>query len=79
MGIGGIGTWQLIILLVIIILIFGSRRIRNIGSDLGASIKGFRKSVREEERDDAPEPHQIESSESMAARSGEKTKPSEQP
>lgn len=51
MGIGGISGWQLIILLVIILLLFGTKRIRNIGSDLGSAIKGFRKGMSEDDKD----------------------------
>jgi len=46
-GIGGISIWQLLIVLVIIILLFGTKKLRNIGGDLGSAIKNFRNSVRE--------------------------------
>ena len=49
MGIGGISIWQLIILLVIVVLVFGTKRLRNMGGDLGAAIKGFRKGMSEDE------------------------------
>jgi sec-independent protein translocase protein TatA len=49
---GNIGPWQLLIVLVIVMLVFGTKRIRNIGSDLGAALRGFRKGVSEDE----PEP-----------------------
>ncbi len=52
---GGIGTWQLLILLLIIVLVFGTKRLRNIGSDLGGAIKGFRKGMEEEPEVDEPE------------------------
>jgi sec-independent protein translocase protein TatA len=45
MGIGGISVWQLLIILLIVVMIFGTKRIRGLGSDLGAAIKGFRSSV----------------------------------
>jgi len=45
MGIGGISMWQLLILLVIVVLVFGTKRLRNMGSDLGAAVKGFRKGM----------------------------------
>ena len=48
MGFGGISIWQILIILVIIILIFGTSRLKNIGSDLGSAFKGFRKAVNEE-------------------------------
>jgi len=47
MGIGGISVWQLLIILVIVLLIFGTKRLRNIGSDLGNALKGFRGAMRE--------------------------------
>ena len=45
MGIGGIGVWQLLIILMIVIMLFGSKRLGSLGSDLGSAIKGFRKNV----------------------------------
>ena len=48
---GGISIWQLLIILVIVLVIFGAKRLRNIGSDLGASVKGFRDAMRESEQD----------------------------
>lgn len=49
---GGISIWQLLIILVIVLLIFGAKRLRNLGSDLGASVKGFRSAMREGEQDE---------------------------
>ncbi|WP_017444379.1 twin-arginine translocase TatA/TatE family subunit [Gayadomonas joobiniege] len=40
---GGISIWQLVIILVIVILLFGTKKLKNIGGDLGAAIKGFKK------------------------------------
>lgn len=51
MGIGGISIWQLVILLVIVVLVFGTKRLRNMGGDLGAAIKGFRKGMSDEDAD----------------------------
>ncbi len=45
MGLGGISIWQLLIILAIVIMIFGTKRMKNIGSDLGGAIKGFRDSL----------------------------------
>jgi sec-independent protein translocase protein TatA len=41
----GISIWQLLIVLVIVLLLFGTKRLRNLGSDLGNAIKGFRSSM----------------------------------
>lgn len=51
MGIGGISIWQLLIILAIVIMLFGTKRLRNIGSDLGAAVKGFKSSVTEDKDD----------------------------
>ena len=48
MGFGGISLWQLLIILVIVLMIFGTKKLRNMGGDLGTAIKGFKKSVKEE-------------------------------
>jgi sec-independent protein translocase protein TatA len=45
MGIGGISVWQLLIILAIVIMLFGTKRLRNMGGDLGSAVKGFRKSM----------------------------------
>lgn len=50
MGFGGIGIWQLLIILVIIMLIFGTKKLKNIGSDLGGAIKGFKSAMDEEDK-----------------------------
>ena len=46
MGFGGISIWQLLIILVVVFLIFGSGKLKSLGSDLGSSIKGFKKAVK---------------------------------
>ncbi len=45
----GISIWQLLIVLVIVIAIFGTKRLRTLGSDLGSAVKGFRSAVNEAE------------------------------
>ena len=45
MGLGGISIWQLLIILAIIVMLFGTSRLRNICPDLGSAIKGFRDSM----------------------------------
>ncbi len=45
MGLGGISVWQLLILLAIVALIFGTKKLRNIGGDLGGAVKGFKKAL----------------------------------
>ena len=50
MGLGGISVWQLLIVLLIVVLIFGTKRLGSIGSDLGSAVKGFRKSMTDAEK-----------------------------
>ena len=45
MGLGGISIWQLLIILVIVIAIFGTKRLKDIGSDLGGAVKEFKKGL----------------------------------
>ena len=60
MGFGGISIWQLLIILLIVVLLFGTKKLRNIGSDLGGAIKTFRKSMKEDEQPESEQPAQIE-------------------
>ena len=53
MGLGGISMWQLLIILLIGVMIFGTKRLKNIGSDLGGAIKGFKKSMDEDSPENA--------------------------
>ena len=51
----GISIWQLLIVLVIVMLLFGTKKLRNLGSDLGGAVKGFRSAVKQgtDEADEA--------------------------
>ncbi|MBO9489978.1 twin-arginine translocase TatA/TatE family subunit [Endozoicomonas sp. G2_1] len=49
----GISPGQLLIIAVIVILIFGTKKLRNVGSDLGSAVKGFKKAVSEEDTKDS--------------------------
>ena len=46
------GPFELIIILVIVVLIFGGKRLKNIGSELGGAIKGFKSSMKEAEKNE---------------------------
>jgi len=48
---GNISIWQLLIVLAIIVLLFGTKKLRGIGSDLGSAVKGFRNSIKDEPQD----------------------------
>lgn len=77
MGLGGISIWQLLIILVIVLLLFGTKRLKNIGSDLGNAVRGFRSAMgaadKDEPEDEAKrieqEPaHRVAGSESVTAK-----------
>jgi len=46
---GGISIWQLLIIAVVVVLLFGTNKLRGVGSDLGASIKGFKKAMNDDD------------------------------
>ena len=46
---GGISIWQLLIIAVIVVLLFGTKKLRNIGGDLGGAVKGFKKAMAEDD------------------------------
>lgn len=71
----GFGVTELIIILVIVLVLFGAKRLRNVGSDLGQAVKGFRTAVKEEENK-PDESAKIESSEGQTIE-GEVTKKEE--
>ena len=52
MGVSGISIWQLLIILVIVLLLFGTKRLKSIGSDLGNAVKGFRAAMGDGEKGD---------------------------
>ncbi len=48
----GIGPGSILLILVIVIVLFGTKKLRNVGSDLGAAIKSFKKSSKDEDAND---------------------------
>lgn len=46
---GGISIWQLLIVLAILVLIFGTKKLKNLGGDLGGAVKGFKEAVNKED------------------------------
>ncbi|GAB1437559.1 Sec-independent protein translocase subunit TatA [Providencia sp.] len=50
--------WQLIIIALLIILIFGTKKLRSLGSDLGESLKGFKKAMSDDEKSKAEQEKQ---------------------
>jgi len=50
MGLGGISIWQLLIVLVIVVLIFGTKKLKNMGGDIGGAVKNFKSAMSSEEK-----------------------------
>ncbi len=70
----GISPWQLLIILAIVLVLFGAKRLRNVGSDMGAAIKGFRTAMKDEEQDNIEKKEQEQSRIIEGEASKEKTK-----
>jgi sec-independent protein translocase protein TatA len=47
MGLGGISIWQLLIVLAIVMLVFGTKRLKGLGGDLGGAMKGFKQAMKD--------------------------------
>lgn len=45
----GISIWQLLIVLLIVLVVFGAKRLRSLGGDLGSAVKGFRDAMKEDD------------------------------
>ena len=51
---GSFSIWHWLVVLVIVALVFGTKKLRNIGEDLGGAVKGFKKGIKEAESEDSP-------------------------
>jgi sec-independent protein translocase protein TatA len=60
MGLGGISLWQLLIILLIVVMIFGTKKLGSIGGDLGGAVKGFRKAMSDADKDDDEDPQRLD-------------------
>ena len=77
MGFGGIGPGSLILILIIVILLFGTKRLRSMGSDLGSALRNFKKSVKEgqsEEEEEGAEQNKVDSQAQKSVIEGEVSK-----
>ncbi len=75
MNMAGISLWQLLIILVIVLLLFGTKRLRNLGGDVGAAVKGFRNAVRDGEQGETkPDPAKVKEEQPGRVIEGEVTR-----
>ena len=70
---GGIGIWQLLIVAVIVVLLFGTKKLRNLGGDLGSAIKGFKSAIGDEKEDAKADSTAEKTSETLADNSSTET------
>ena len=70
---GGISIWQLLIIAVIVVLLFGTKKLRNLGSDLGSAVKGFKNAV----TDDTAKKEETTDADSLTDKSVEQSKVAE--
>ncbi len=75
---GNIGIWQLLIVAVIIVLLFGTKKLRNLGSDLGSSVKGFKKAMNPEDEEKKSLDNKDQESEKSAENETVQTKEKDQ-
>ncbi len=73
----GISIWQLLIVLALVVLIFGTKKLRNIGGDMGSAVKSFKSAMKDGDKDDASMKKNIESDENGEVIEGEVNKSSE--
>lgn len=52
MGLGGISIWQLLIVLLIVVLLFGTKKLKGMGEDLGGALKNFKKAINDDDDKD---------------------------
>ncbi|MBL8399185.1 MAG: Sec-independent protein translocase subunit TatA [Candidatus Accumulibacter sp.] len=78
---GSFSIWHWLIVLIIILLVFGTKKLRNLGSDLGGAVKGFKDGMREATADDkpaetaaTPPPAQVGSAQTIEGEIREKTR-----
>jgi len=70
----GISIWQLLIILLIVLLLFGAKRLRTIGTDLGGAVKGFRESMGEaKDKEEEQEKERVEHQQAHSTIEGEVT------
>jgi sec-independent protein translocase protein TatA len=56
---GSFSIWHWLVVLLIVVLVFGTKRLKNVGKDLGDAVKGFRKGIHSEDGDDDSPPSQL--------------------
>ena len=72
---GGLSLWHWLIVLVIVVLVFGTKRLKNVGKDLGEAVKGFKEGVQDDAKPTARLPDQQSTDASRRADAADTTTP----
>lgn len=76
---GSLSIWHWLVVLVIVVLIFGTSKLKNMGKDLGGAVKGFKEGMKEAQEDTVPtKPAQVEEQKQQAAKTETKAEESKQ-
>ncbi|SDV51271.1 Sec-independent protein translocase subunit TatA [Chitinasiproducens palmae] len=70
---GSLSIWHWLIVLVIVALVFGTKKLRNMGSDLGGAVKGFKEGMRDSEAEEAARKEQIARNQAVDVEARERT------
>jgi sec-independent protein translocase protein TatA len=70
---GSFSIWHWLVVLVIVVLVFGTKKLRNIGQDLGGAVKGFKEGIKEADKPEEGEPNRISSEKTIDAEVREKS------
>ncbi|MEW5887557.1 MAG: Sec-independent protein translocase subunit TatA [Pseudomonadota bacterium] len=71
---GSFSIWHWLIVLLIILLVFGTKKLRNIGADLGGAVRGFKEGMKEGTSEKSETPPQVTSGQTIEGEVKEKTK-----
>jgi len=55
---GSLSIWHWLVVLLVVVLVFGTRKLRNLGSDLGTAVKGFKEGMKTGDEEEPPPPQQ---------------------
>ena len=70
---GSFSIWHWLIVLLIVVMVFGTKKLKNIGSDLGSAVKGFKDGMRDGSSDEASAPAAAPAAQVSASGAAEKT------
>ena len=72
---GGLSLWHWLIVLVIVVLVFGTKRLKNVGQDIGEAVKGFKKGMHDEDKPAAQLPDERRREEDAARQKDDERQP----